>query len=118
MTLALLTAVCNSQGPRLLLFDDIDNSLHPVAQLELVRQLKRLLEELPDTQIVTTTHSAFILDNIDANDIQVFALRKDGTVANKRLSEHPGASTMKGALSPGQIWTLDPEREWVAGERE
>jgi predicted ATPase len=118
MTLALLTVLYSPRKPNLVLLDDIDNSLHPTAQIELVRQLKRLLEELPETQIVATTHSPYILDNLDANDIHVFALRKDGTVATKRLSEHPDVPKMIGALSPGQIWTLDPERDWVAGERD
>jgi hypothetical protein len=33
----------------------------------------------------------------------------------KRLSEHPEAAKTKGVLSAGQLWSLDPEREWVLG---
>lgn len=116
VTLALLTSVCTASGPRTFLLDDLDVGLHPVAQMELVRQLKRLLGELPDVQIVATTHSSYILDEIDAADVHVFALRQDGSVAAKRLSEHPDAVKMTGALSAGQIWTLDPEERWVTAE--
>jgi predicted ATPase len=116
MTLALLTVLYSPRRPNLVLLDDIDNSLHPAAQIELVSQLKRLLKELPETQIVATTHSPYILDELDPRDVQVFALREDGSVATKRLSEHPEAARMKGALTVGQIWSSDHERDWVLTE--
>lgn len=116
VTLALLTALLSNTGPRLVLLDDLDHALHPEAQIELVRQLRRLLDEMPDLQIVASTHSPYILDELDPSDIQVFALRKDGDVATKRLSEHPQASQTAGALTAGQLWSLDPERRWVAEE--
>lgn len=116
VTLALLTALCGPTRPRLLLLDDLDHSLHPKAQVELIRELRRLLGDLDDVQIVATTHSPYVLDELDPADVHVFALRDDGSVAAKRLSEHPDATRVPGALSAGQIWSLDPERSWVIGE--
>jgi predicted ATPase len=113
ITLALLTILHGPNRPNLLLLDDFAESLHPQAQMELVRLLKRMLDEVPDLQIVATTHSPYILDELDPSEIVAFALRDDGTVAQKRLSEHPQAEKMKGALSAGQLWSLDPERDWV-----
>ncbi|MDI3285575.1 ATP-binding protein [Polyangium sp. 15x6] len=114
ITLALLTVLHSPNRPRLVLLDDIDQSLHPRAQIELVRQIKRLLDEMPDLQIVATTHSPYILDELDPKDVHVFALKNDGTVAHKRLSDHQEAAS--GVLTSGQIWSLDPEEEWVASE--
>ncbi|WP_437720604.1 AAA family ATPase [Sorangium sp. So ce861] len=116
ITLALLTVLHGPNRPSLLLLDDFAESLHPQAQMELVRLIKRLLEEFKDVQIVATTHSPYILDELDPSQVVAFALRNDGTVALKRLSEHPQAEQMKGALSTGQLWSLDPERDWVPGE--
>jgi predicted ATPase len=93
-----------------------DQSLHPRAQMELVRLIKRLLDEIPDLQIVATTHSPYVLDELEPSQIHAFALREDGTVASKRLSDHPEAERMKGSLTSGQLWTLDEEREWVLAE--
>lgn len=117
VTIALLTSICALSGRRLVLLDDVDQGLHPFAQLELVRQIKRLLDEMPDLQIVATTHSPFILDELSPDDVRVFALRADGSAAVRSLAEHPESDKMKGALSAGQIWTLDPEETWVARER-
>lgn len=116
ITLALLTVLHGPNRPNLLPLDDFAESLHPQAQMELVRLLKLLLDELPDLQIVATTRSPYVLDELDPSEIVAFALREDGTVAQKRLSEHPQAEKMKGALSAGQLWSLDPERDWVLSE--
>lgn len=115
IVLALLTVLQGPQRPRLVLLDDFDHALHPRAQIELVRMIKELLDEFEDLQIVATTHSPYILDELDPSDVHAFALRDDGTVAGKRLSEHPEAEKTKGSLTAGQLWSLDRERDWVLG---
>lgn len=117
ITLALLTVLHSPYRPSLLLLDDFDQSLHPQAQMELVRLIKRLLTEFDDLQIVATTHSPYVLDQLDPSEIHAFALRDDGTVASKRLSDHPEAQRMRGALTTGQLWSLDPEPKWVLQDK-
>jgi len=117
ISLALLTALCSPNRPRLLLLDDIDQSLHPQAQMDLMGELKRLLESFPEVQLIATTHSPYILDALDPSDVRVFAPRKDGSVACRSLSEHPQAEKMRGVLTAGQLWSLDPEWRWVVGEK-
>jgi predicted ATP-dependent endonuclease of OLD family len=87
--------------------------------MKLVRMLKELLalEEFSPLQIVATTHSPYILDELDPSEVQAFALRDDGTVATKRLSEHPDAARVKGTLRAGQLWSLEPERDWILGDK-
>jgi predicted ATPase len=117
VTLALLTVLYSPQRAQVIMLDDFDQSLHPRAQMELVRQLRRLLA-LPafsDLQIVATTHSPYILDELSPDEVHAFAMRADGTVASKRLSEHPEAGKVPGALRTGELWTLDAERDWVLG---
>ncbi len=113
--LSLLTALYGPTRPALVLIDDIEQALHPRAQREFVQLLKDLMErpEFSDLQIVATTHSPYVLDLLEPSDVYAFALRPDGTVASKRLSEHPDASAMKGSLTAGQLWSLDEERNWV-----
>ncbi len=115
IVLSLLTILHSAKRPDLILLDDFDHALHPRAQMELVRMIKHLLtlEELADVQVVATTHSPYMLDELEPSEVQAFALRDDGTVASKRLSEHPEAERTRGALKAGQLWSLDPERDWV-----
>ena len=115
IVLALLTILYGPARPSTILLDDFDHALHPRAQMELVRMIKSLLEleELQETQIIATTHSPYVLDELAPKNVIAFTLRDDGTVASKPLSEHPDAAKMKGTLRTGQLWSLDAERDWV-----
>lgn len=115
VALALLTVLLGPNCPRVVLLDDFDHSLHPRAQMELVRMIKQLLEqdEFKETQIIATTHSPYVLDEMSPSSVIAFALRDDGSVASKPLSEHPDAPEVSGALKAGELWTLDAERDWV-----
>jgi len=115
VALALLTVLHGHSRPSVILLDDFDHSLHPRAQIELVRMIKELLalNEFQGTQIIATTYSPYMLDEVSPSDVIAFALRDDGTVASKPLSEHPDAPKVNGALKAGELWTLDAERDWV-----
>jgi len=110
--LALLTALHGPDRPRLLLIDDIEQTLHPTAQMELMDFILNLLDQDKDLQIVATTHSPFILDRLDPKQVRVFFPREDGSIAVRPLTDHPDAKRAVGTLTAGQIWTLDPEK-WV-----
>lgn len=113
--LALLTAL-HANGPSgLILIDDIEHALHPTAQIELVKHLRGLLDQMPELQIVATTHSPYILEGVDPSDVRVFYPRKDGSIVTKRLSDHPEAARVKGMLSSGELWSSESEA-WVLGE--
>jgi len=113
--LSLLTTLYGPRRPDLILIDDLEQALHPRAQRELVQLLKDLIArpEFSDLQIVASTHSPYVIDLLDPSEVYAFALREDGTVGSKRLSEHPDAEKMKGSLTAGQLWSLDEERTWV-----
>lgn len=115
VVLALLTVLHGPNRPSVILLDDFDHSLHPRAQMELVRMIKDLLalDEFKNTQIIATTHSPYVLDEVSPLEVIAFALRDDGTVAAKSLSEHPDAPRVNGSLKAGELWTLDAERDWV-----
>jgi predicted ATPase len=115
VVLALLTVLHHTANPRVILLDDFDHALHPRAQMELVRMIKELLalDEFKETQIIATTHSPYVLDEVSPSNVIAFALRDDGSVASKSLSEHPDAARMRGTLKSGELWTLDGERSWV-----
>lgn len=113
--LALLTVLHSNDRPKTILLDDFDHALHPRAQMELIRMIKGLLalDEFRDTQIIATTHSPYVLDEVEPSNVIAFALREDGCVASKPLSEHPDAAKVNGSLKAGELWTLDAERDWV-----
>ncbi len=110
--LGLIVKILDPQRPKLLLIDDIDHGFHPKAQLALVDILHKLLEEIPDLQIIATSHSPYILSGLKWDEIRVTSLKEDGTATIAPLKSHPNFETWKEAMSPGEFWSHAGE-EWI-----
>lgn len=87
--LALLTLLHSPIRPRLLLLDDLDRGLHPTAQIELVDLLRRLVQETPDFQIVTTAHSPLIVSRCAKEEVVVMKRNSDGSAGIAAPEEAP-----------------------------
>lgn len=110
--LGILCAMYGTSRPSLLLLDDIDRGLHPKAQRELLRALQAAVETAPDLQLVATTHSPYLVDSLQEEQVVMLARRPDGSVAARRVSEHPKIA-MLDVLTTGELWTAEGE-DWVA----
>ncbi len=113
LVLGLLTALLTEPRPRLLLLDDIDKALHPRAQEELVKQLRKVLEIDPELQILATSHSPYLLDHFDPQEVLVTAIRPDGSTGCAPLSDHPDADRWKRTTRAGELWSFLGE-DWIA----
>lgn len=107
-----LITVLRHQAPRLLLLDDLDKSLHPGAQVEMIKLLRGLLEEKPDLQIVATSHSPFLLNGLGGEEAHVFSLDSHGHTRARLLSTHPLWEKRKSFMFPGEFWSGVGE-DWV-----
>ncbi|GAB6040447.1 AAA family ATPase [Endothiovibrio diazotrophicus] len=118
MTIGLLTVISGPTNPEMVLLDDIDHALHPRAQRELVATLRRLLEQTPGLQIVATSHSPYLVDELAPEEVWVLAADSEGIAAARRLADHPEAERALQVLSTGEFLSAEGE-EWVldAGER-
>ncbi|AUX34050.1 MULTISPECIES: AAA family ATPase [Sorangium] len=113
LVIGLLTALWMEPRPRLLLLDDIDKALHPRAQEELVTQIRKILEMAPELQVIATSHSPYLLDHFDAQDVLLTALLPDGSTACARLADHPDFDRWKSTTRSGELWSFVGE-DWVA----
>ncbi|WP_437765236.1 AAA family ATPase [Sorangium sp. So ce281] len=116
LTLGLITVV-RFNAPSLVLLDDLDKALHPVAQRRLVALLRGVLEATPELQIVATSHSPFILDELRMEEVIVMSRAGERGAALCRLDEHPTAQKRGAYLRPGELWSLVGEG-WVSEARE
>ena len=98
--------------PAILLLDDIEQGLHPLAQRGVLRVLQALLEKRKEMQIIATTHSPFVIDEFDAEDVWLLTPDSNGVSHAKRLSDHPNQKEALKVLSPGELWTAEGEG-WV-----
>ncbi|HSN98762.1 MAG TPA: AAA family ATPase, partial [Candidatus Nanopelagicales bacterium] len=112
LTIGLLTSLHAEPQPRLLLLDDVDQALHPRAQGELVAQLRRVLDERPELQIIATSHSPYLLDYLSPQEVLLTATKPDGSTACARLSEHPDLERWSDIAKTGELWSFVGE-DWV-----
>lgn len=116
LVLGLVTAATMLDGPALLLVDDLERGLHPVAQQELVRQLHGILDAAPRLQMVVATHSPYLVDALEPEDVWALALNAGGAVAARCFGEHPDRGRAMDILETGEFWAAEGE-QWVVSQK-
>jgi predicted ATPase len=112
LTLGLLTVLMNPKQPNLVLLDDIEQGLHPKAQRDLVAVFKEIIEDNPNLQIIFSTHSPYIIDELTPSQVHVLSNSNLGFTSSKRLDEHPDVEWAKQTLTTGEFWDAEGE-DWV-----
>lgn len=112
LVLGWLTAIMAYEDRWLFLLDDIDRGLHPQAQRELVSLLRRLLAQNPRYQVIATSHSPYLLDQLTEAEVQLVTTAEDGATVCGRLSDHPEFARWKDVMLPGELWSTVGE-EWL-----
>ena len=107
---ALLALV--SSRPGLWLMDDIERGLHPLAQGELMTRLRSLLAAKPTSQIIATSHSPYLLDHVNGDEVRLTALAEDGTSLWRKLTDHPQWTKLKDDMTAGEFWSTFGE-DWL-----
>jgi hypothetical protein len=116
LALAILAIATGPGAPKLLLLDDVDHSLHPRAQAELIARLRRVLKSRPELQIVATSHSPYLLDHLRPEEVRLTAVREDGSAVIGRLDDHPDFDRWHEEMTPGEFWSYAGE-DWLAGRQ-
>jgi predicted ATPase len=111
ITLGLLTVLMSPNRPKLVLLDDIEQGLHPNAQRELINVLKEIIQFNQDLQIIFSTHSPYIVDELAPSQVHVLS-NSNGFTHSKRLDEHPDVEWAKQTLTTGEFWDAEGE-DWV-----
>ncbi len=113
LTLGLLTVLQNPKKPNLLLLDDIEQGLHPKAQRDLMTVFKEIINDNKELQIIFSTHSPYIVDELEPSQVHVLSNKSSGFTRCKRLDEHPDIEWAKKTLTTGEFWDAEGE-DWVA----
>lgn len=117
MALGLLTVLMGPMKPRVVLLDDIELALHPVAQAKLIEVLRAIQKRDPGLQIIATSHSPFILNYLEPREVRMTFLAENGFARCEKLTAHPEFEKWKDLMSPGEFWSTVGE-SWLekAGE--
>ena len=97
------------QPPRVLLIEEPENGIHPNRVGDIVRILRRLVERHPETQIVMTSHSPYLVDAFQPEEVTWCRRNADGDVVLTRLDTLPEVERSLSVFSLGEIWTGELE---------
>jgi predicted ATPase len=95
--------------PRVLLIEEPENGIHPNRVGDIVRVLRRLVERHPETQIVMTSHSPYLVDAFQPNEVTWCRRNESGDVVLTRLDTLPEVERAMSIFSLGEIWTNELE---------
>ena len=115
LILGLLTVLLGPIRPRILLLDDIEHGLHPLAQKQLVEVIGTILQKYSDLQLLATAHSPYLLNYLTPEQVRIMAVGADGYARCGRLTDHPKFPTWKDEMAPGEMWSLFGET-WLANK--
>lgn len=111
--LGLFTALIAASPSCLVLIDPIDRAVGPLAVVAFMRQIEAILAADPRLQIVATTDSPRILDEVTPEEVRVHALQDHGAALVVPLASHPDFALLRDDLRPGELWTATGDA-WVA----
>ncbi len=100
--------------PSVLLFDEIENGVHP----HLLRAIVRMLRSLSETgvQVVATTHSPVAASFVgSAAEVLLVGRTESGEVDLAPLASSKKWAKMEGAFAPGEAWYALGERKLLDG---
>lgn len=109
LSLAFLALAHRQEHPVVLLVEEPENGVHHASLKEIVSTLKHLSKD-KGVQIILTTHSPYLLDEVDASAVHVFQKDDEGAVHAKRLSDFEGADEISEMFSTGEKWSLLAEK--------
>jgi len=104
LSLAFLAMLHLPNPPTVLLIEEPENGVHHARLKEIVETLRQVNRD-KGVQIIMTTHSPYLLDLVEPEEVRVFAKDEEGAVHQERLSDHPEVQSLKKHFMTGEIWT-------------
>jgi len=114
IVLAYLAVMHLPTPPALILIEEPENGIHPKRLQEIVHILRALVEQNGHTQMLMTSHSPYLLDEFQPDEVTLCRKNRNGAVQTRRLSEIEQVCSQLDVFSLGEIWTGEGD-ERLAG---
>ena len=120
LVLAYLTVLHLPEPPRLLLVEEPENGIHPARLQDVLTILRDLVKEQTHSQVILTTHSPYVVDLFEPDEVTLCQQGEDGSVSVSRLSKSQAVRKQLDVFTLGEIWTAEGDealaRSAVEGE--
>jgi AAA15 family ATPase/GTPase len=110
--LTVLVAVASSEGDTVVLIDDLERGLHPKAVRDLMKALRDIQAITPGLQIIATSHSPYVLHELEPKEVRVVTLDPELGTLIAPLEAYPNFDQWRNEMTPGEFWSFVGE-DWV-----
>jgi predicted ATPase len=93
--------------PRVVLVEEPENGIHPKRLQDVLGILRDLIKEQTTSQVILTTHSPYVLDLFEPQEVSLCRMTADGSVSVHRLSESQTVQEQLDIFTLGEIWTAE-----------
>lgn len=107
LSLAFMAVCHHPKPPAVLLIEEPENGVHHARLKEIVDTLKAVSEK--GVQVIVSTHSPYLLDLVEPEQVRVFWKDEEGAAHAIRMSDAPDVQKMKKDFLTGEIWTIEKE---------
>lgn len=90
---------------RVVLVEEPENGIHPRHLEDVLNILRDLVRQQEHTQVVMTTHSPYVVDLFQPEEVTLCRKREDGSIEARRLSESHIVLDQLDVFTLGEIWT-------------
>jgi len=104
VSLAFLSLSHAPSPPGILLIEEPENGVHFASLKDIVDTLRHLCRD-KGVQVFVTTHSPYLLDLAELNEVWVFNKDEEGAVHARNLADLPETQDMRKHFMTGEIWT-------------
>jgi predicted ATPase len=112
LSLAFLAVGHLPNPPRILLVEEPENGVHYTSLKDIVDTLRHLSDE-EGVQVIVTTHSPYLLDLVQPEEVRVFSKDSEGAVHAINMGTVKDIDKMRKHFMTGEIWTSFSEERLV-----
>jgi predicted ATPase len=112
--LAYLAISHQPNPPGVLLVEEPENGVHHSGLKQIIEALASL-SKTRGIQVILTTHSPYLLDFVEPENVQVFLKDSEGAVHATKMSDSAQVKDLQKDFMTGEIWTVLSE-EGLAGK--
>jgi predicted ATPase len=114
LILAYLAVLYLPKPPRVLLVEEPENGIHPRRLKDVLDILRELVGGQSHTQVLLTTHSPYVLDSFQPQEVTLCRRGEDGAVTVHRLAESKAVQDQIDVFTLGEIWSAEGDDKLAA----
>ena len=107
LVLAYLAVLHLPRPPRVILVEEPENGIHPKRLQDVLTILRDLVGDQSQTQIILTTHSPYVVDLFEPEEVTLCQKKDDGSIGIRRLSDSKTVCEQLNVFTLGEIWTAE-----------